>query len=142
MRTPRGGRALSRAASGRVPGPRTTDSSLNGIMLMIIFITVLMVASFEHSLLREQRLADGDTRRAAHAGRDTCDGRLEGPGGIYEIRRAARETGTTCEAHSYPRGGRGLGGAHTDSEATAAAGSAVAAARGRQDLNVAGSTVE
>ena len=39
--TPRGGRALSRAASGRVPGPRTTDSSLNGIMLMIIFITVL-----------------------------------------------------------------------------------------------------
>ncbi len=59
MRTPRGGRALSRAASGRVPGPSTTDSSLNGIMLMIIFITVLMVASFEHSLLREQRLADG-----------------------------------------------------------------------------------
>ena len=59
LRTPRGGRALSRAASGRVPGPSTTDSSLNGIMLMIIFITVLMVASFEHSLLREQRLADG-----------------------------------------------------------------------------------
>ena len=59
MRMPRGGKALSRAASGRVPGPRTTDSSLNGIMLMIIFITVLMVASFEHSLLREQRLADG-----------------------------------------------------------------------------------
>ena len=57
--TPRGGRALSRAASGRVPGPRTTDSSLNGIMLLIIFVTVLMVASFEHSLLREQRLADG-----------------------------------------------------------------------------------
>ena len=59
LRTPRGGKALSRAASGRVPGPSTTDSSLNGIMLMIIFITVLMVASFEHSLLREQRLADG-----------------------------------------------------------------------------------
>ena len=58
-RMPRGGKALSRAASGRVPGPSTTNSSLNGIMLMIIFITVLMVASFEHSLLREQRLADG-----------------------------------------------------------------------------------
>ena len=47
------------------------------------------------------------------------------------------ETGTTCEAHSYPRGGRGLGGTHTDSEATAAAGAAVATARrrrrGRQD---------
>ena len=48
-RTPRGGKALSRAASGRVPGPSTTDSSLNGIMLLIIFVTVLMVASFEHS---------------------------------------------------------------------------------------------
>ena len=59
MRTPRGGKALSRAASGRVPGPSTTNSSLNGIMLLIIFVTVLMVASFEHSLLREQRLADG-----------------------------------------------------------------------------------
>ena len=46
--TPRGGKALSRAASGRVPGPSTTDSSLNGIMLLIIFVTVLMVASFEH----------------------------------------------------------------------------------------------
>ena len=57
-RTPRG-KALARAASGRVPGPSTTDSSLNGIMLLIIFVTVLMVASFEHSLLREQRLADG-----------------------------------------------------------------------------------
>ena len=40
MRTPRGGKALSRAASGRVPGPSTTDSSLNGIMLLIIFVTV------------------------------------------------------------------------------------------------------
>ena len=59
LRSPRGGKALSRAASGRVPGPSTTDSSLNGIMLLIIFVTVLMVASFEHSLLREQRLADG-----------------------------------------------------------------------------------
>ena len=59
LRSPRGGKALARAASGRVPGPSTTDSSLNGIMLLIIFVTCLMVASFEHSLLREQRLADG-----------------------------------------------------------------------------------
>ena len=58
--TPRGGRALSRAASGRVPGPSTTYSWVKGIMLLIIFLTALMVASFEHSLLREQRrLADG-----------------------------------------------------------------------------------
>ena len=42
MRTPRGGKALSRAASGHVPGPSTTDSSLNGIMLLIIFVTVLI----------------------------------------------------------------------------------------------------
>ena len=111
--TPRGGKALARAASGRVPGPRTTDSSLNGIMLMIIFITVLMVASFEHSL--------------------PCGGRPEGPGGIYEIRRAGRKAGTAREAHSHPRGGRGLGGTHTAAEAPATAGGGVATARGRQD---------
>ena len=48
--TPRGGKALSRAASGRVPGPRTTNSCVKGIMLLIIFVIMLMVASFEHSL--------------------------------------------------------------------------------------------
>ena len=48
--TPRGGKALSRAASGRVPGPRTTNSCVKGTMLLIIFVTLLKIASFEHSL--------------------------------------------------------------------------------------------
>ena len=45
-----GGKALSRAASGRVPGPRTTNSCVKGTMLLIIFVTLLKIASFEHSL--------------------------------------------------------------------------------------------
>ena len=87
--------------------------------------------------------ASQTTRDTRSSGQGTCDGRHEGPGGICEIRRAGRKVGAAREAHSYPRGGRGLGGAHTDSEATAAAGAAVATAR-RADKtkNVAGSTVE
>ena len=55
--TPRGDKALSRAASGRVPGPRTTKWIVNGVMLLIIFVTVLKVASFEHSLLKDVEFA-------------------------------------------------------------------------------------
>ena len=49
---PRGGKALSRAASGRVPvpGPRTTKSCVKSTVLLIIFVTLLKIASFEHSL--------------------------------------------------------------------------------------------
>ena len=66
--TPRGGKALSRAASGRVPGPRTTNSCVKGIMLLIIFVIMLMVASFEHSLAAAAHKIglDKDVEFAAH----------------------------------------------------------------------------
>ena len=65
---PRGGKALSRAASGRVPGPRTTNSCVKGIMLLIIFVIMLMVASFEHSLAAAAHKIglDKDVEFAAH----------------------------------------------------------------------------
>ena len=99
---------------------------------------VIVVKGLRSQGLTAHEGRPGGTRETRRAGRDPRERRA-----VRGIRRAGRETGTTREAHSYPRGGRGLGGAHTDSEATAAAGAAVATAR-RADKtkNVAGSTVE
>jgi hypothetical protein len=70
MRTPRGGKALSRAASGRVPGPSTTDSSLNGIMLLIIFVTVLICVEIKiyGAFVLNHRVVSTPSTRRLHDG--------------------------------------------------------------------------
>ena len=81
-------------------------------MLMIIFITVLMVASFEHSLLREQRAADGRVVELPNAERRAKPRRArptkpEAP--LHRPRRMSRRIARHLPRRPRNRGGRAEG---------------------------------